>query len=135
MLLRKGWAGLRVEGTQTPGIWRADGPPLPPELAQAYFDYYRYTHSLVLLALVAAALWALGRRGWLWPLVPYGLHILMDIPTHERFRPPFLYPLSSWTFSGLSWGHPLIFFPNWIALVAVHVWLWRKYRPRHETKT
>ena len=52
----------------------------------------------------------------------------MDIPTHERFQTPFLYPFSSWTFQGIRWSHPLIFWPNWAALIGVHVYLTLRYR-------
>ncbi|HYD02692.1 MAG TPA: hypothetical protein VEC16_00175, partial [Alphaproteobacteria bacterium] len=38
---------------------------------------------------------------WAW-----GLHILVDVPTHTReFLPtPFLWPFFDWYFPGISWG-------------------------------
>ncbi|MBI4386783.1 MAG: hypothetical protein HY551_05325 [Elusimicrobia bacterium] len=110
-----------------PGIWRENGPPMPQELVDAYHSYYVYTHSLVILGLAVGALWLLRRRRrLLWLTIPYALHILMDIPTHERYLTPFLYPISMWTFKGISWGHPWIFWPNWIALAGTGVWLYWK---------
>jgi hypothetical protein len=105
------------------GIWREGGPPLPPELVWAYGRYYVKTHSLVLLALVVIALWAAGKRRWTWLAIPYALHILMDIPTHERYRTQPFWPLSSWQFLGLSWADPRIFFPHLAVLIGVYLWL------------
>lgn len=122
-----GWAGVRV-GSE-PGIWRADGPPLPPDLVEAYWRYYVYTHSLVLLAAVAAAVWLLAprHRRWVWLAVPYTLHILMDIPTHERFETRPFHPLSDWHILGLSWGDPRILIPNYAALLAALVWIRKRW--------
>jgi hypothetical protein len=116
-IARNGWDGLQMG--HDPAIWRANGPPLPPELVEAYHHYYVYTHSLVLLALVTAALWAIGWRRWAWLALPYALHIVMDVPTHERYLTQPFFPFSSWTFLGLSWSDPRIFVPNAVTLVFV----------------
>jgi hypothetical protein len=126
LLLEKGWAGMSVGGD--PGMWRDGGPPLPPELIEAYHRYYVNTHSLVLLAGVAAIVSLTRARRWAWLAVPYALHILMDIPTHERYQTQPLHPLSSWSMVGLSWSDPRIFFPNVIALAGVWGWLWMRNR-------
>lgn len=129
-VIATGWAGLAV-GSE-PGMWRADGPPLPPELVEAYYRYYVKTHSLVLLALAVALLILAGRRKWAWLAVPYGLHILMDIPTHERYQTQPFWPLSSWSFEGLTWGDPRIFWPNVILLAAALVFAARRRRRLQE---
>ncbi len=125
-ILEKGWQGLWIGSGR--GIWRAGGPPLPPELVEAYYRYYVYTHSLVVVAAVLLIAWAAGLRRWLWLAIPYVLHIVMDLPTHERYLTRPFYPLSDWTIQGLSWSDPLIFFPNWAALVAAFLWIWRTHR-------
>jgi len=131
--------------TVPPGndIWRANGAPLPAYLVEAYHRYYVKSHSLVLLAIGCAAVWIAGRpnlrthlganlrenpRQWLWLAVPYALHILVDIPTHERYQTQPLWPLSSWHMQGIAWSDPRIFFPNLVALAAVYLWLWRTRR-------
>jgi membrane-bound metal-dependent hydrolase YbcI (DUF457 family) len=113
-----------------PAMWTLDGPPLPPILAAAYDRYYVYSHSLVLLAAVLILVWALGARRWLWLGIPYALHILMDIPTHEKFAVQPFFPLSDWRFIGLSWGDPRIFWPHLVLLLAVLAWTWRRSRRR-----
>jgi hypothetical protein len=146
--------GQRLLGLGTPppavspgeGIWRADGPPLPAYLVEAYYRYYVKSHSLVLLASACAALWLATKSGrvnprvnlrgnprmnppaWLWLAVPYALHIFVDIPTHERYQTQPFWPLSSWHMQGISWSDPRVFFPNLAALAVVYLWLWRTRR-------
>lgn len=61
-------------------------------------------HSLPVLFTVAGAI--RFRKGY-WPLesLAWGLHILVDLPTHSRrnWAPQFLWPLSTVTIDGLSW--------------------------------
>ena len=104
---------------------------MPPELVQAYNHYHVYSHSLVVLAAAAAILFALGARRSLWLCLPYALHIVMDIPTHERYLTKPFYPLSEWTFPGLSWGDARIFWPNLCALAAAFGFIgWRWWQKR-----
>lgn len=110
-------------------VWRASGPPLPAYLVEAYYRYYVKSHSLVLLALACAGVrWWSGRTRWLWLAVPYALHILIDIPTHERYETRPLWPLSQWHMQGLAWSDPRVFLPNLAVLAGVYLWLWRSRR-------
>jgi hypothetical protein len=127
-----GWGAITLGRDRN--IWRADGPPLPPELVEAYFRYYIYTHSLVLLALATAVLFTTRWRPYAWLAVPYALHIVMDIPTHERYQTQPFYPLSSWHFEGLTWTDPRVFWPNLAALVLVYIWIFRRSRSARVTE-
>lgn len=111
-----------------PGVWRAAGPPLPPELVEAYWRYYVWSHSLVMLAAVTAPVALTRFRRWCWLAVPYALHVLMDLPTHERYEGRPFYPLSDWHLIGLSWGDPRIFWPNVAALLLALWWVNRRRR-------
>lgn len=131
-LVEHGWQGL-MTGSD-PNIWRGDGPPLPPDLVRAYWRYYVYSHSLVILAAVLALAWLALRRSphrvWLWLAAPYALHIVMDMPTHERYRTQPFYPLSDWQITGLTWTDPRIFWPHAVILIATATWLWLAARAR-----
>jgi hypothetical protein len=55
----------------------------------------------------------------------------MDIPTHERYLTPFLFPLSRWTVEGYAWSRPPLLWANWSALILVYAFLiWRYWRGR-----
>lgn len=125
-IAERGWSALLIG--REPGIWRADGPPMPPELIEAYQRYYIVTHSLILLGVVIALLLLVGARRWAWLAIPYALHIAMDVPTHERYLTQPFYPLSAWRFQGLAWADPRIFWPNMAALALVYGWIWRRRR-------
>lgn len=67
-------------------------------------------------------LWWLART-YATPFLAYGFAVLLDIPTHSTdfFATPFLWPLSSYKFNGMSWGEPFIFFPNLILLISAYL--------------
>ena len=118
-----------------PNIWRKDGPPLPSDLVDTYDHYYVLTHSLVILAVLALAWWLLRRRS-VWLLVPCWLHVLMDIPTHERWLTPMFFPVSNFTVMGYAWNRPEVFFPNLAALLVTYGFLfWRYWRPGRPPRT
>ncbi|HTY99554.1 MAG TPA: hypothetical protein VMB75_06950 [Rhodocyclaceae bacterium] len=95
------------------------------------FAIYHVTHSLVVFLTAFLAAWAIRRRPF-WPMAAWGLHILMDIPTHsERFFPtPFLWPLSDYTVNGMPWGQPLILVPDLVLLAGVYIWYFGIHRRR-----
>lgn len=63
-------------------------------------------HSLPLLFITALLLWTVSGRIPRHIFLAWVLHILIDIPTHSRRRwgPRFLWPISTYSFDGLSWA-------------------------------
>ena len=61
-------------------------------------------------------------------LLGWPLHILIDVPTHSSkiFPTPFLFPISNYTFNGISWGNPIFMLINYSALFIVYLFLFRK---------
>jgi hypothetical protein len=104
------------------------GPRGMPGFALAR-QLYHFSHSLVVFAAVFGLVWVVLRQPVL-EMLGWPLHILIDIPTHTmRFFPtPFLWPLSSYRASGISWGNPWFMACNYSALVIVYVYLWRRSR-------
>lgn len=108
-----------------------------PDLASipSYVHHlYDITHSFVTFAVVFAIIWAVLRRP-LWPMLAWPLHILMDLFTHSTsfFPTPFLWPLVSYRFDGVSWGTPPIFFTN-VALLVFAYAMWLLQRHMHRRK-
>jgi hypothetical protein len=74
--------------------------------------------------------WALVRRP-VWVVAAWGLHVLIDIPTHslKLFPTPFLWPLSSFKINGANWGQPAILGTDaLLLLVAYSVWFFLRRR-------
>ncbi len=114
---------------RNPNIWRADGPPLPADLQDTYTHYYVLSHSFVILGMLMLAWWALRQRD-LWLFVPWLLHILMDIPTHERYLTPMFFPFSEFTVMGYSWNRTPVLIANFGGLLLAYAGLfWRYWRP------
>lgn len=128
--------GPHFAGSIWDAVW--NGGFRPPHPGRGYagipdyvFAVYSVTHSLVVFLAAFLLAWAI-RRQPLWPMAAWGLHVLIDIPTHsDRFFPtPFLWPLSDYRFDGISWGHPFIFVPNVVLLAGVYLWYFKIHRPR-----
>lgn len=94
-----------------------------------YAQYlYNITHSLVIFAIVVGPLWLVARRA-VWIVAAWGLHILIDIPTHSLalFPTPFLWPVFDLKFDGMGWDNPVILAIDLILLIAAYsLWLYPK---------
>lgn len=98
------------------------------------FQLYNITHSLIIFAAVFAAVWIFRKKPQ-WLLGAWGLHILVDIPTHDAsfFPTPFLWPISDFKISGINWGDPIIFFPNLILLaIAYSFWAYFYFKRKRQ---
>ena len=101
---------------------RFNGPP-DPAIIPSYIDaLYNVTHSLVIFAIVFFVIWLIIKKPFI-PLFAWAFHILLDIFTHSfQFYPtPFLWPISDFKLDAVSWGHPLIFFPNVVLLLIIYI--------------
>jgi ABC-type dipeptide/oligopeptide/nickel transport system permease subunit len=97
---------------------------------QFVWQLYNGSHSLLVFGAVLGLVWGwFGVRcGSFWG---WGLHILIDIPTHTGiFAIHFLGPLSSYRFEGIRWENPWFMAVNYGALLAVFGWMWRARRAR-----
>jgi hypothetical protein len=101
---------------------------------------YNYTHSLVIFVAVTLLVMAIRKGKLYWPMLGWGLHVLIDIPTHpDFFHTPFLFPISNYQNThGVSWGHPVFMAINYGTLIIVYaVIFWyrsnrlKKLREKH----
>jgi hypothetical protein len=97
------------------------------------YELYDVTHSLVTFTVVFVLAWLFLRRP-MWVMLAWPFHIIMDIFTHSSafFPTPFLWPILDYRFSGISWGHPMIFFPN-VLLLALCYYLWRRSKKQNSS--
>lgn len=110
-------------GLATHPDWSSGRHPDPSQIPLYVHSLYNLTHSFVVFLTVFGLVW-LFRKKPLYVLSAWGLHILMDIPTHSYifFPTPFLWPLSDFRISGISWSDPIIFIPNAVLLAALYLW-------------
>lgn len=106
-----GFAGLSVSGGHM------DQGLVP----QYVHMLYNFTHSLFIFFIVFLIVWFFLKKPY-WLLGAWLLHILVDIPTHSFnfFPTPFLWPISNFMVNGISWSSPIIFIPDFIALILVY---------------
>jgi len=104
-----------------------------PQHFQFVWQLYHCSHSLLVFAAVFALVWLILRRPVL-EMLGWGLHILIDIPTHQGiFAVHFLWPLSSYGFNGIRWERPWFLAANYAALIAVLAWIWLQSKKRAPT--
>lgn len=89
---------------------------------------YSLSHSLIIFAGVFLIVWLVYKRPIL-ELLAWLLHILIDIPTHSyKFYPtPFFWPLSNYHINGVSWASPIFMIVNYSALLAVLLFLRKRF--------
>ncbi len=111
------------------------GHPDIESIAPYVNTLYNFTHSLVIFSVIFFATWLFFERP-IYEMFAWMFHILLDIFTHsyEFFPTPFLYPISDFKVNGISWGHPIIFFPNVILLVIAYFWWYWKHRQINRSK-
>ncbi len=83
---------------------------------------YQFSHSLLVFLAVFLVARLLLRRPLL-AMLGWPLHILMDIPTHGGgvYRTPFLWPLSSYRFSGIWWSRPWFMILNYSLIASAYI--------------
>lgn len=115
--------------------WESGHPRLGdyPLFAQ---NLYSITHSLIVFALVFAVIWVVAKRP-VWIVAAWGLHILIDIPTHSLalFPTPFLWPISDFKVDGVGWDSPIVLVIDGVMLlVAYSIWVYPRIRWRGQPK-
>lgn len=114
---------MRILGSLSGDGGGAWGPPERTSIPSYVYQGYNVTHSLVVFAAAFAIVWIARKKPFI-PMLAWPAHILLDMPLHtaEFFPTPFLWPISDFHVSGVSWGDPWIFFPNVALLAALYFW-------------
>lgn len=98
---------------------------------------YHLTHSLLFFSIVYLVVWNWRKKPYR-PLLAWGLHILVDIPSHSifAFPTPFLWPLSNYVYDGISWVDQRFWLPNFILLILVYggYFYWDKWKQKRQAR-
>jgi hypothetical protein len=98
----------------------------PPTNDNPMFQYavesYNFTHSFVIWLAVTVLVWLIVRK-FPWILLGWVLHIVIDIFSHTEafFATPFLFPISGFKISAVSWAHPIFMTINYGLLIILYV--------------
>ena len=93
---------------------------------------YNITHSFVISSFVFVLLGIVARKP-IWVVAVWGLHILIDIPTHSLalFPTPFLWPISNLKVDGIGWDNPIILAIDAVLLITAYsLWLYPRFRQK-----
>jgi len=115
------WAAAMLGFSAKPDFSR--GTPPESSIPRYVHLLYTVTHSFIVFSTAFLAVWFL-RKHPAWELGAWGLHVLMDVPTHSFafFPTPFLWPLSNWRFDGWQWMTPAILIPDYVVLLLLYGW-------------
>ena len=83
---------------------------------------YNYTHSLVVFFVALLAVLVFRKGKLYWPMLGWGLHIVIDFFTHpDFFQTPIFFPLSDYKYyGGVSWAHPTFMAINYGLLLVIY---------------
>jgi hypothetical protein len=115
------WMGAALGFEDKPDF--SHGTPPESSIPEYIHHLYNVTHSLVVFLPVFVLAWCVLKRP-LWELAAWGLHIVVDVPTHSHafFPTPVLWPLVDWKFNGWQWDTPEILIPNFLLLLLLYAW-------------
>ena len=100
------------------------GKPDAASIPGSVHFLYSLTHSLIIFIFVMLLSYVIAKKVY-WVMFGWGLHILIDIPSHSKdfFPTPFLWPISYYTVSGVSWGNRWFMIINYGLLAIVYSYL------------
>jgi len=121
------FAAVRAFAIALPG----QEPILPTAVLFASHHLHCMAHSAIVASVVTLLVWRLRRALWI-PLLGWWSHIVIDVFTHsaDYYASPVLYPFTQRGFDGIAWNTPWFMVLNYVALVAVGLWLFLSARQR-----
>jgi len=110
------------------GNYAYDGPPNLESIPTWLFFNYDLLHSFVTAFLVIGIVYYFN-KSLAFPMLAWPFHILLDFPFHskEYFPTKLIWPISNFSFDGIPWSNPEIWFPN-LAGIILLFWYRKKNR-------
>ena len=102
------------------------GPPPIDTIPWWLFINYDISHSFI-SAFLCIGIVNHYRKDIAFAMLGWPFHILLDFPFHpkEFFATKIVWPLSDFSFDGISWSRPEIWFPNLAGIIILFIY--RKY--------
>jgi hypothetical protein len=115
----------------------AMGKPEISAVPSFVFISYDISHSLIVAVLLLLLVRFVISKKYAISFLAYPLHILLDIPSHDRafFPTPFLYPLSDFVIDGIPWSNPYFMAFNYLSLTTAFFLYFRRRSRRKRLNT
>ena len=81
------------------------------------------SHSF-LTAILFIVLVSKFRKELVWPMLAWPFHIILDFPFHTKdfFPVKIFWPISDFSFDGISWSSPEVIIPNFAGLILLFIY-------------
>ena len=91
------------------------------------------THSFVVSFAIIGVVYLLKPK-LVWPLLAWPFHILLDFPFHtkEFFPTKIFWPINDFTYDGVSWANPQVWFMN---LFFLCLFFFYRFKPGKDSKS
>jgi len=76
------------------------------------------SHSFIVAFSCIAIVYFIN-KDFVWPMLAWPFHILLDFPFHTKdfFPVKLFWPISDYSISGISWSSPEVWFPNLAGII------------------
>ena len=99
------------------------GKPALETIPWWVFINYDISHSFISAAIVIGMVWRVNKP-FAFAMLGWPFHICLDFPFHSKefFSTKLLWPLTNFSFDGIPWSRPEIWFPNIAGLIVLFTW-------------
>jgi|TARA_B110000483_G_C18092907_1_gene502686 hypothetical protein len=99
------------------------GAPKLETIPDWLFLSYDIFHSFI-TAFLCIAIVFYYKKNIAFAMLSWPFHILLDFPFHskEYFPTKLLFPISDFSFDGIPWSHPVIWFPNIAGIIILFIY-------------
>ena len=99
------------------------GPPKLDAIPAWLFFNYDLTHSFI-TAFFCISIVYLFNKSIAFAMFAWPFHILLDFPFHSKayFPTKLFYPLSHFSFDGIPWSNPEVWFPNIAGIIILFIY-------------
>jgi membrane-bound metal-dependent hydrolase YbcI (DUF457 family) len=99
------------------------GPPSIETIPSWLFFNYDLTHSFI-TAFFCILIIYFFNKSIAFAMLAWPFHILLDFPFHSKsyFPTKLFYPISSFSFDGIPWSNPEVWFPNIAGIIILFIY-------------
>jgi len=110
------------------------GKPNLEDIPQWVFFNYDLSHSFVIAFIFILIVYFFNKH-ITFAMLAWPFHILLDFPFHTKayFPTKLFYPITHFSFDGISWATPEVWLPNLAGIILLFIYRW-KTKSQHSNK-